>query len=170
VYTPSPSATSPERLLDTLPTFPRTHEYSYAKYTNTPKSHATHGLFPELATPIPEAAQRRQARYKLEACRLRHNSHPAPEIPLPGPAGERHGEHQVVVVSLAPGLVGVVGRGDVDLHPEVQKLLYQGVFELQGIGDLQLAVLQQHERGGDQVPLGNAEASRPGSWSPSRRL
>src|SRR5215212_669099 len=41
-------------------------------------------------------------------------------VALPGPTREGHREHQIVVVPLSPGLVGVVDRGYVYLHPEVQ--------------------------------------------------
>src|SRR5215203_3374208 len=44
-----------------------------------------------------------------QSLRSRCHPHPAPEISLPGPARKRHREYQIVVVSCAPGLVGVGG-------------------------------------------------------------
>src|SRR3712207_4949099 len=53
-------------------------------------------------------------------------------IALRTPARHSHGEHEVIVISLAPRFIGVVAGRYVDLHLEVQELLIQS-FSASGI-------------------------------------
>jgi hypothetical protein len=80
----------------------------------------------------------------LESVDLRAPVH----VPFSCPTCKDHGENQVVVVSFAPSLVGVVGRGYVDLHSEVEELFNEGVLERKAFGYLELPVLHEDQRGG----------------------
>ena len=78
-----------------------------------------------------------------------------PVSPRP-PAREGRGQHEVVVVGLAPVLVGVVGHAEVYLPAEVQEFLAEGRPEREPLRDLELAGVKRDLQGGDGAALGDA--------------
>jgi hypothetical protein len=72
------------------------------------------------------------------------------------------------VGSLAPRLVGVVGRRDVYLHPVVEELLGEHVAILDGGAYAQPTLLEHDDPGVYQVALGDVdEAPAPADMSTS---
>ena len=70
------------------------------------------------------------------------------------PAGQRHGENQVVVITLAPCFVAVMPRREADLDAEVLHLANQNLGQGQALCNLEPIVLQKHLKHRDQVTLG----------------
>src|SRR5215217_394722 len=78
--------------------------------------------------------------------------------PLPEPRCHSRGEHQVVVIAFAPVRVGVMRGVRVNLHPEIEQLLLEGLSLRKLLGYLEATVLEEHLHRADEVSFGHLEA------------